>query len=206
MEARSVPVVSDPRQKQLRDQLMRELAVRLKPGYAPTPGESSRRVFPAVVAAFFLLLGLGVLTVAPILRWECERDAIGAVNCVVMKRLAGVVPIGDVTLSNILSAEVRSHESPGLSRRDQPYTAAFLVVACADGTRYSPFDSSEPLGRSHQEVAEGISDLVREKVPRTFRAWQGETVPLLVGAVFLIPMAFLLALVLLRVALFAFWG
>lgn len=107
---------------------MREIAVRLKPGYQPTERErSSGRVFPAVVAA------------------------------------------------------------------------------CADGTRWSPFDSSEPLGRSHQEVAQGIGDLLREKVPGTFRAWQGETVPLLVGAAFLVPMAFLLALVVLRVGLFALW-
>ena len=187
--------------------MWREVAVRLKPGYAPTPSESSNRVFPAVVAAFFFLLGLGALTAAPILRWECERDASGAVNCVVKKRLAGFIPIGAVTLSNILSADVRAHESPGLGARDRaPYTAAFLVVACADGTRYSPFDSSEPLGRSHSDVAQGIGDLLRERVPGTFRAWQGETVPLLVGAVFLIPMAFVLALVLLRVVLFAAWG
>lgn len=186
---------------------MSELAVRLKPGHAPTKSESRGRVFPAVVAAFFFAVGLGALAVAPILRWECERNATGAVNCVVQKRLAGFIPIGAVTLANILAADVRTHESPGLGVRDRaPYTAAFLVVACADGTRYSPFDSSEPLGRSHQEVAEGISNLVREDSPGTFRAWQGETVPLLVGAVFLIPMAFLLALVLLRVALFAFWS
>ena len=185
---------------------MREIAVRLKPGYQPTERErSSGRVFPAVVAAFFFALGLGVLAVAPILRWECERDATGAVNCIVKKRLAGFIPIGDVTLSNILDADVRAHESAGLSRRDTPYTAAFLVVACADGTRWSPFDSSEPLGRSHQEVAQGIGDLLREKVPGTFRAWQGETVPLLVGAAFLVPMAFLLALVVLRMGLFALW-
>ena len=186
--------------------MWREVAIRLKPGYAPTPGERRNRVFPAVVAAIFFLVGLGALAAAPILRWECERDATGAVSCVVNKRLAGFVPIGTVTLSNILSADVRSHESPGLSRRDAPYSAAFLVVACADGTRYSPFDSSEPLGRSHSDVAQGIGDLLREDAPGTFRAWQGETVPLLVGAVFLIPMAFLLALVLLRVALSAMWS
>ena len=199
--------MTDPRQKQLRDELMREIAVRLKPGYTPTPGEKKGRVFPALVAAFFFAVGVGVLAVAPILRWECERDAIGAVNCVVMKRLAGLIPIGGVTLSSILAADVRTHESAGLGRRDtSPYTAAFLVVACADGTRWSPFDSAEPLGRSHNDVADGINNLVRERVPGTFRAWQGETVPLLVGAVFLIPMVFLLALLLLRVALSAFWS
>ena len=186
---------------------MREIAVRLKPGYVPTPSETKGRVFPAVVAAFFFLLGLGALAVAPILRWECERDAAGAVNCIVKKRLAGFIPIGDVALSNILAADVRTHESSGLDRRDNNrYTAAFLVVACADGTRYSPFDSSSPLGRSHDEVAQGINHLRGAVSPGTFRAWQGETVPLLVGAVFLIPMAFLLALIVLRVALFAFRG
>ena len=186
---------------------MREIAIRLKPGYIPTESESRGRVFPAVVAAVFFALGLGVLGMAPILRWECERDAAGAVHCVVKKRLGGFIPIGEVTLSNILAADVRTHESAGVGRRDQaPYTAAFLVVACADGTRYSPFDSSSPLGRSHQDVAEGIRGLRDSDAPGTFRAWQGETVPLLVGAVFLIPMVLLLALVVLRMALFAFGG
>jgi hypothetical protein len=198
--------VTDPRAEKLREELMREIAVRLKPGYVPTPGESRGRVFPAVVAAVFFAVGLGVLAVAPILRWECERDATGAVNCVVKKRLAGVIPIGDVTLSNILAADVRTEESPALSRSGQPYSAAFLVVACADGTRFRPFDSSEPLGRSHVDVAQGIRDLLDADSPSTFRAWQGETVPLLVGAVFVVPMAILVALVLLRVALFAFWS
>lgn len=164
---------------------------------------SGGRVFPAVVAAAFFALGIGALAVAPILRWECERDATGAVGCLVNKRLAGVIPIGTVTLANILSAEVRGHESPGLEHRDAPYTAAVLTVACADGTRYSPFDSASPLGRSHQEVAEGIRDLRERDSPGMFRAWQGEKVPLLVGAAFLVPMGFLLALVLLRVALLA---
>ena len=198
--------MTDPRQKQRRDQLRAELIEKLKPGYRPTRSESRGRVFPALVAASFFLLGLGALAAAPILRWECERDATGAVNCLVKKRLAGFIPLGDVTLPNILAADVRVHESPGQKVSDAAYAAAFLVVACADGTRWSPFDSSDPLGRSHQEIAEGITDLVRAKVPATFRAWQGEKVPLLVGAAFLIPMALLLALALLRLVLFVGWS
>ncbi len=204
--AGNVPAVTDPRQKQRRDQLVMELVEKLKPGYSPTERETRGRVFPALVAAFFFLLGLGALAAAPILRWECERDATGSVNCLVKKRLGGVIPLGEVTLSNILAADVRTHESPGRRPSDAPYTAAFLVVACADGTRWSPFESADPLGRSHQEMAGGINDLVRVKVPATFRAWQGETAPLLVGTVFLVPMALLLALVLLRKVLFVAWS
>ena len=166
------------------------------------------RLFYIGVALFFAVLGVGLQYIAPVLSYDCRRDASGAVNCTVHRRMYGLIPLSVQRLSRIVSAEVESSsysdERLGVSiywRFTQTYYV--LTLVCADGTRWSSFASTEPMGRSNPELASGIQELLAADSPREFHAWTGEKVPLLVGTVFLVPamivaLAFLLRILLVR--------
>ena len=164
------------------------------------------RLFYIGVALFFAALGVGLQYVAPVLSYNCQRDASGAVNCTVHRRIYGLVPLPERKLYRIVSAEVESSSysdnslSTSLYQRfTQNYEV--LILACADGTRWSSFYSSEPLGESNSALASGIQDLLAAESLREFHAWQGEKVPLLVGTAFLVPAMIVVLALLLRILL-----
>ncbi len=164
------------------------------------------RLFYIGVALFFAALGVGLQYVAPVLSYDCQRDASGAVNCTVHRRMFGLVPLSAQRLPRIVSADAESREYSdrrvGVSiywRFTQTYYV--LTLVCADGTRWSSFGSTEPMGRSNPELAGGIQELLAAESPRKFHAWTGEKVPLLVGTVFLAPAMILVLALLLRILL-----
>ena len=162
------------------------------------------RLFYIGVALGFAALGIGVAVIAPVMTYDCQRDASGAVNCTVHRRVYGVVPLPAQRLSRIVSAKVEEFSST-----DRSFSSQFrqihdvLILGCADGTQWKSLNSSQPLGQSNPTVASGIEHLLTAESPQKFHAWQGEKVPLLVGTVFLVPamivvLAFLLRILLLR--------
>jgi len=165
------------------------------------------RLFYIGVALFFAVLGVGLQYIAPVLSYDCRRDASGAVNCTVHRRMYGLIPLTAQRLSRIVSAEVESSsysdERLGVSiywRFMETYYVLNLV--CADGTRWSSFGSTEPMGQSNPALASGIQELLAAESPREFHAWMAEKVPLLVGTIFLAPAVLLVLALLLRILLF----
>jgi hypothetical protein len=89
------------------------------------------------VAGVFTALSLGVAYVGPVLVYDCARAANGSVDCVVHRRMFGLIPLGDVRLSRILSAEIAFGEDPPAARvRSRPTPWDALRLVCADGTRW----------------------------------------------------------------------
>ncbi len=151
-------------------------------------------------------MGFGLEYIAPVLSYDCQRDASGAVNCTIHRRMYGLIPLPAQRLSRITSAKAESSSYSdnrvGVSiywRFTQTYYV--LTLVCADGTRWSSFGSMEPVGQSNPALANGIQELLAAESPGEFHAWTGEKVPLLVGTVFLIPVMLLVFAWLLRILL-----
>jgi hypothetical protein len=165
-------------------------------------GESLRdKLFYLGVAAVFTILGVGTAYFAPVLVYDCARDASGAVNCTVHRRMYGLFPLPDRVFPNLVSAEIVSGEiraEPGGRRTPTAYSA--LVLVCADGTRWKSYDSTYPIGRSNAELQSGIQDLLDAKAPAQYRGWKGEKVPLVIAIVFLLPAGLMLLALLVKLA------
>ena len=165
------------------------------------------RFFYIGVALVFAALGVGLQYIAPVLSYDCRRDASGVVNCAVQSRMYGLIPLPAQELSHIVSADSETSETSTEDRRDGVYrrflqTYDVLVLACADGSRWRSFRSTDPLGQSNPDVARGVNDLLSASSPGVFHAWTGEKVPLLLAWAFLAPLTIVLLAVLLRVWLF----
>lgn len=107
------------------------------------------RLFYIGVALTFAALGVGIAAIAPVLSYDCQRDASGVVNCTVHRRIYGLVPLTARTLFHIVSAEVESSSSSDRSGYWRfTKTHDVLILACADGTRWSSINSSAPIGQS----------------------------------------------------------
>lgn len=157
------------------------------------------RVFYVGVALFFAAAGAGLAVVNPVLGYECARDASGRVDCVVHRRVFGLVPLPDRRLVNVLAAEVEtSSGSLDLASSRRREGSDRLVLVCADGTRWGSTNSSSPIGTANEDVARGVTALRAARSPQEFRAWQGETLPLLVGALFFGPLLLILLALLAR--------
>src|SRR5262245_24171676 len=54
------------------------------------------KAFHLGVVAVFTAAALGVAYVAPVMSYDCRRDEAGVVDCVVHRRMYGLVPLEDV--------------------------------------------------------------------------------------------------------------
>ena len=167
----------------------------------------SGRVFYVGVVLTFTALSVGITSVAPVLSYDCQRDDHGVVTCTVHRRLYGLIPLPAKRFTGVVSveAEVTSHTDRNLGvsiyeRSLQTYCA--LTLTCADGTRWTSFRSTEPIGMSNEELASGIKDLLATDVPQKFHGWTAEKVPLVVSAIFLAPAMLVLVALLARILLF----
>jgi hypothetical protein len=167
----------------------------------------SGRLFYVGVVLTFTALSVGIAYVAPVLSYDCQRDDQGVVHCTVHRTLYGLIPLPAKRLTGVVSVdtEVTSHadRSLGVSIYEhvlQTYYA--LTLKCADGTRWTSFRSTEPLGMSNEELAGGIKELLATDLPQKFHGWTAEKVPLVVGAIFLAPAAIVLLALFARILLF----
>ena len=168
------------------------------------PGGASRRdrLFYVGVALLFAAIGVGTAAVAPVLRYECGRDAAGAVGCTVHRRAYGLIPLHDVRLDRLRAIEVEtSSGSYDWESGRELGGGDSLVLVCADGTRWTSVNSSWFFGASNDDLAERVRALMDAETPSTFRAWQAEKMPILIGTVFLVPLGLVAVALLLRLVL-----
>ncbi len=131
---------------------------------------------------------------APVTSYDCQRDEVGVVGCSVHQRLYGLIPLREIGLSNLVSADT---EAASHSHRDAGRTTGFsqtystLILRRADGTDWKSYASSDPLGMEHEDLALGIRELMEAHSPLEFHAWTAEMVPLLVAVAFLTPLMIL---------------
>jgi hypothetical protein len=191
-------------------------------GAAPAPpGEAASTIrrrearrdrrFYIGVALASTAISVGVAAIAPVLSYDCARDASGAVGCRVHRRVYGFIPLADRTVDGIRSARVVSRTSTQTlspdatteQRRRPPkeQTSTRLILMTADGTEWRSPESSWPLGRSNDDLAQDIELLLAADAPRELQAWQGEQVALMVAAAFLVPAALLLLGLVLRLVI-----
>lgn len=172
------------------------------------PGASLRdKLFYVAFVAVFTALSAGTAFVAPVLSYDCQRDAGAVVSCTVHSRMYGVVPLPARRLAPIVAATCETSETSSEDRTGGVYrrflhTHQVLVLARADGTRWRSLRSTEPLGQSNCDMAGGIDDLLKVTSPKAFHAWTGEKVPLLVAWTFLAPLAIILLALAARAWLF----
>lgn len=82
-----------------------------------------------VVAQVLATLGLGSAAVAPVLSYECDRDAAGAVNCIVHRGMSGLPPLPDRKVARILSLEIESSsDRPSIADRRPAQSYSRLVL------------------------------------------------------------------------------
>jgi hypothetical protein len=98
----------------------------------------------AGAVAFFAAFSVGAAYIDPVLVYDCARQASGSVDCTVHRRMYGLIPLGDLHFSRIVSVEVKSGvHSETMAQRtrrrrfagDQRSYEA-LLLTCADGTRW----------------------------------------------------------------------
>jgi hypothetical protein len=184
-------------------------AVPPAPGTTPNrrPRESFRdRFFHVGVVVASAAISVGVAFISPVHVYECARQPSGAVDCTVHRRVAGLLPVGDLRVTRIQSVEVKTgvHSETTSERRrrlefgrdESSYERLELV--CQDGTRWRSPESSWPLGRPLSEVRAGIQQLLDARSPESYRAWTADKVSLTVALAFLAPAGFILLGLVLR--------
>jgi hypothetical protein len=175
-------------------------------------GRASRlreNLFIIGVCGGFALLGLGAAWIDPVLFFDCARQGNGSVDCTVHRRMYGVIPLGDLHVSRIRSAEVKSGvHSETLSERSrrlrlggQESSYEVLQLACADGTRWESPESSWPMGQTFWDHRAGIQRLLDTDSPDTYRGWTGEKVTLIIAVVFFAPTGFVFLGLVLRLVM-----
>jgi hypothetical protein len=165
------------------------------------PGESWRdKVFYLGVAAVFLAIGAAAAYVAPVLRYDCARDAGGATSCTIGRRMYGFIPLPDVRIADLASVEIKGESVRPTSgnSRDRPTAQDWLILASKDGGRWQSHPSSWPFGSSNSRVEQGIRDLLDGSEPAEFHAWIAEGVPTLLAVAFFIPTGLILLSLLVR--------
>ena len=191
----------------LRSQRITVTRIEERAGARPRPGERLRdKLFYIAVAAGFAALSVGAAYIDPVLVYDCARQANGSVDCTVHRRMYGLIPLGDLRFSRILSVEVTSgvHSETMAERArrlrfgsDESSWEA-LLLSCADGTRWQSPESSWPLGQSLSSHREGIQNLIDASAPGTYHGWTAEKVTLTIMLAFLAPAGFILLGLVLR--------
>jgi hypothetical protein len=177
------------------------------PRPARRDGDSLRdKLFYIGVALVFTVLGLGTAYVAPVLTYDCSRDAAGSVSCSVHRRMYSLLPLATLEFPRVLSARIQtSTDRPGIGERRSAQAQSKLVLLCPSGPCWESTSSSWPMGLSNMELSTGIEGLLSADSPEQFHGWQAEKLPLLVATTFLLPAALLLFAVLLRVTVGRAW-
>ena len=177
----------------------------------PAPGDRRWRrfrenLFIIGVCAFFGAFGVGAAWIDPVLFYDCARQAGGSVDCTIHRRMYGVIPLGDVHVSRIVSVDVKSGvHSESMADRARRLRLGgsessyeVLQLGRADGTRWESPESVSPLGRTLWQQSEGIQHLLDASSPETYRGWTAEKVTLIVATVFWAPVGFILLGLVLR--------
>jgi hypothetical protein len=158
------------------------------------------------VVAFFGAFGVGAAWIDPFLFYDCARQASGSVDCTIHRRMYGFIPLADVHVSRIVSAEVHSgvHSESMADRArrlrmgGQESSYEVLDLAAADGTRWRSPESSSPLGQTLWDHRAGIQGLLDASAPETYRGWTADKVTLTIATVFWAPLGFILLGLVLR--------
>ena len=192
----------------LRSQRITVTQVEEKVGARPRVREPLRdKLFTIGAVAFFAAFSVGAAYIDPVLVYDCARQANGSVDCIVHRRMYGLIPLGDLRFSRIQSVEVTSGvHSETLAERtrrlrfgsDQTSWEA-LLLTCADGTRWQSPESSWPLGQTLGTHREGIQELIDASEPGTYHGWTAEKVTLIIMLAFLAPIGFILLGLVLRI-------
>src|SRR5262245_11941932 len=174
---------------------------------APPPAPPRRdggsffdRFFYVCVAAVSIAISVGIGYLSPIHVYDCARQTSGSVDCTVEKRIHGLIPIGDLHFSRIMSVEVMSGVSSEtmaernrrLSSGGQEQSWEALQLVCADGTQWRSPNSSWPLGTTLGDVRSGIQGLLDTDSPASYHASVGDKVARVVALAFLAPIGFML--------------
>lgn len=180
------------------------------PSAGGRPRESFRdRYFHVGVVAFFAAFSVFAAWIDPVLFYDCARQANGSVDCTVHRRMYGVIPLGDLHFTRILSVEVKSgvHSETMADRArrlrlggDESSYETLLLV-CADGTRWQSPQSVSPLGRTLSDHRQGIQELIDASSPATYHGWTAEKVTLTIMVAFLAPVWLILLGLVLRIVM-----
>lgn len=176
------------------------------------PGRPARHGIDGFTLGFLVLftaIGIGVGFIAPVLDYDCARDAAGSVDCVVHKRAFGLVPRGAVRLAGIRTVTLVIGESRrtmieqqndwrqfGSARPGQSWEALLLVTR--DGSSWQSDKSGWPLGRPIVDLVNGIDGLLKAAGPARYRAWTADKTSLMVSGGFFVPLGFVLLGLVLR--------
>lgn len=153
------------------------------------------RLAAVAVLLLFVAVGVGVLAFSPLLEYDCSRDGNGAVGCVIHRRLAGVVPLGDVTVPGIVAVSTQeSRLTRRIGDRTPPSEFDHLVLVGAAGARWRSPSSQNQYGVSNRDLGREIERLLAAPGPDRFEYVQGEWFPMVIGGVFAgVPLLLLLA-------------
>jgi len=121
----------------------------------------------------------------------------------------GLIPLGDLHFSRILSVEVKSgvHSETMAERArrlrfgSEESSWEALLLVCADGTRWQSPQSSWPLGHTLSQHRQGIQELIEASSPGTYHGWTAEKVTLTIMLAFLLPAGFILLGLVLRLVI-----
>jgi len=188
-----------------------EVAGATRTGAAAEPARSGssrlrEKLWYIGVVGFFGALGVGAAYIDPFLFYDCARQVNGSVDCTVHRRMYGVIPLGDLHFSRILSVDVHSgvHSETMAERArrlrigGEESSYEVLELACADGTRWQSPQSSLPLGQTLGDHRVGIQGLLDASAPETYRGWTADKVTLIIATVFWAPLGFILLGLVLR--------
>ena len=167
------------------------------------------RLFYIGVVLVFTAVSAALAYVVPVTAYDCLRDDDGIVSCTVQRRLYGLIPLPEISLSNIESAETKTSThidrntgkdfTHGLTGVYQDYSK--LVLHSADGTNWTSSASSFPLEMTQEDLARGINDLLEAQSPQEFHGWIADKVLLLISVAFLAPLTIIGLALLARILL-----
>jgi len=152
------------------------------------------------VLAFFTAIGIGVGYVSPVLDYDCTRDARGSVDCSIHRRVFGLVPRSSVQLSGIQSVQLQiggysqtqAEQMRGVSNATRSQSWDGLAILTADGSAWHSDHSSSSLGRTNEDLVNGIDGLLKADRPSAYRAWTADKTSLMVAGGFFVPLGFVL--------------
>jgi len=162
--------------------------------------------FTYAVLVLFTGIGVGVGYFSPVLDYDCTRDARGSVDCAIYRRVFGLVPRSTVQLSGVQSVQLQiggysqtmAEQLRGVSNASRNQSWEALVIATADGAVLQSGKSSWPLGRTAEDLVNGIDGLLKADRPDAYRGWTADKTSLMVAGGFFVPLGFVLLGLVLR--------
>jgi hypothetical protein len=144
------------------------------------------------VSLLLLVVGLGVLWLAPFTVFRCAAEGSGRAQCVISERLLGALSLGEQRLAHLTGATYDSHtersDSQDSSGRRSTTKTKVEVLSLVDADGREAWRASRSLlvGASLQAVAEQIRLRIEDKSAPPFARWHIAWPALLLATLFVL--------------------